>query len=143
MRLIKWNSDIFGVGHPGMDRQHKMWISIINNLYDTLSGNDAVLESGDILNDMLDYTRLHFSAEENLMISVDYPHYKQHKLAHERFINKLNRLQKDVNANKDVLGSDINDLLKSWLKNWLVDHIINMDKQYSSYLSGKSKPDQI
>ena len=137
MSLIQWESEIFSVGYPDMDDQHKIWISIINNLHGTLKGDDAVIESGEVLNAMLDYTQLHFSAEEALMLSVNYPGYKQHKLAHDRFIDKLNRLQDDLNSEEGILGADLMGIVSCWLKNWLVDHIVNMDKQYSSYLSAK------
>ncbi|VAX05907.1 hypothetical protein MNBD_GAMMA26-620 [hydrothermal vent metagenome] len=137
MSIIKWDPDMFSVKDPNIDDQHKTWISILNSLYNNLTAKGTAAQSRKILNAMLEYTQMHFATEEKLMLSIDYPKYKEHKVSHDRFIDKLTGLKHDLDAEDDILGIDLQHVLESWLKHWLVDHIINMDKQYSAYLPAK------
>ena len=66
MAFFKWSDDL-SVDVPEMDEQHKKLVSMIDELHNAMKdrhGSDIV---GKIINDMVNYTAIHFSSEEKLM----------------------------------------------------------------------------
>lgn len=71
--------------------------------------------------------------EERLLLQHTYPGYTQHKQLHANFINQLKDLQDRLENGHIRLTMKI---MRS-LRNWLKDHIQNIDRQYAPFLKGK------
>ena len=65
---FEWN-EIYELGIPEIDLQHKKLISISNELYDVATKGDVNLKitMSKILKNLTDYTVYHFTSEEEFM----------------------------------------------------------------------------
>ncbi len=113
-----------------IDRQHGRLIELINNLYTAFSNNDSRDTVGKILSELLDYTVTHFKYEESMMEKAKYPKVAEHMKMHESFIAKI-----QAEYDKFNHGENINGLLVlDFLRDWLITHIMKVDKEYAKYL---------
>jgi putative ATP-dependent endonuclease of the OLD family len=73
-----------------------------------------------------DYTKFHFSEEEEYMESIHYEGLEAQKRAHAAFIDRLEQVDPDeIDANPQEY---LNELLE-FLLNWLINHILYTDKK--------------
>jgi len=130
---IHWD-DKFVVGVPLIDQQHLRLMNIINDLYqlcDNESGsvNPYLIECSW---ETLAYLRHHFSTEEKLMLLLGFPGYRDHKTEHDAFIeNLLNQYRQFSLGEKGVSEKFVH-----MLKEWLLTHIINFDKEMANFFLG-------
>lgn len=132
MALIEWNEK-YSVNIKEFDDHHRKLVMLINELHEAMmkgSGKD-VLEK--IIKELAEYTSFHFSAEEKYFQKFNFPTYRQHKKEHDNFVAKVGEFQNNYSTGKVLLTMDIN----SFLKDWLLNHILKSDKDYSSFLNGK------
>ncbi len=130
--MIEWD-DKYSVGISIIDEQHKKLINIINNAIvliinkanDIAHSNDTE-EILEVLNEMIEYAKEHFAAEEAYMIKFHFVEYQLHKEEHFNFSDKTM-----VYRNK-VMGGDtkIACEILEYLKKWLVEHIQVTDRKY-------------
>lgn len=132
MPVFTWN-DSYSVSVGEMDSQHKKLIDIINKLYDSMQQGQSGAALSGIVGDLLNYTRQHFSAEERYMQQHGYPKYAEQKKEHEFFIDKVKKYQDDLNSGKTSFSVD----MSVFLKNWLVNHISKVDKEYGPFFNAK------
>ncbi len=123
MNLIVW-TDSLSVGIPIIDEQHKQLISIINDLYAAL--DTLVLEHS--LQKLSDYVVYHFSTEENIMRTCDYPDRLIHEDEHKALTEQVVAFTKD---------NSIPELLL-FLRDWLNNHILGTDKQLGTFLKNQN-----
>jgi hemerythrin len=76
---------------------------------------------------LVNYTRIHFSAEEKFFLSKNYADYNSHKSEHDKLTQKVIEFQGQFNSGKVALSLPI----MNFLKEWLVKHIMDTDKKYS------------
>lgn len=125
MSFVTW-SDNYSVGNLQMDNQHKKLIKMINDLHLAMSQGKGKEVVGRLINDLTNYTVVHFQDEERMMTEINFPRRDEHFRIHEQFVNKVSQFKKDYDNNKITLSMDI----MSFLKDWLTDHIQKMDKEY-------------
>jgi hemerythrin-like metal-binding protein len=130
--LIIWNETI-AIGILSMDSQHQRWIGLMNELYDAMRTGKAKAVVGRTLTNMLDYTQTHFTAEEKLIATHGYPEYKEHKQIHDGFIERIEGLSRRQQSHDDALTSEV----MNFLKEWLINHIQSVDRQYVPLLKSK------
>jgi hemerythrin-like metal-binding protein len=132
MPLITW-SDKYSVQIGLFDEQHKKLIGYINELHEAMrqrKGKDVI---PGILQNLISYTKVHFTKEEEIMKKHAYPGYGAQKEAHDKFIAKLDEFRQELN--KGSLSVPIN--VMSFMETWLINHIQVMDKKYGPFLGGK------
>lgn len=132
MAFFVWN-DRYSVGVTELDSQHKQLIKILNELFEAMTSGKTKEVLGKVLNELITYTKTHFSSEERYLQSYGYPSLTEHKKEHEAFVAKVSAFQKDFSAGKLSLSVE----MSSFLKNWLVQHISGVDKKYGSFLNSK------
>jgi hemerythrin len=129
--MIAW-SDEFSVEIQEIDEQHKCLVELINKLYTGLAAKDTSEAIEHVLDELVSYTRVHFAVEECLMRLFDYPGYDEHKKMHDKIVERVGEFQRQYKAGNHKVGMD----LLYFLKDWLMDHINKVDKQYTSHLTG-------
>ena len=131
-RFVKWK-DSYSVGVESIDNDHKKLLGMINQLQTAAhySTDDTMVET--ILNELIDYTKYHFSREEGLMTESNYPNTQQHKQQHVEMITQVERFICEYRKN----GTHTIDDVIQYLKSWLINHINGCDQDYSPYLKGK------
>jgi hemerythrin len=130
--LVEWN-DKLSLNIKEIDDQHKTLVKIINELHQAMIDRKSAQALGDIINGLIGYTKTHFSCEEKYFLKFDYKEAVAHKLAHKRFVEKVAAFKADFTAGKIMLSMEI----MSFLKDWLVDHIMGTDKKYAPLFKEK------
>lgn len=120
--------DSFKTGIELVDEEHKVLFDIIGKIHKTIQTElvhdkfDAIL---DILDELKEYTRVHFSDEENYMREIGYDGLAKQEILHQNFIDKLAELDlNDIDNNQETY---LYDFLE-FLQNWLINHILKVDK---------------
>lgn len=129
---IPWH-DGYKVGIETIDNQHRHLFEIADTLYSVItSGVPPTKEAVKALLDQCaDYVKLHFSHEEELMDATRYPSSSGHKKAHITFTAAVKNVIKDFTEGKDI---DLVELY-AFISDWLVEHIILVDRSLGSYLN--------
>ena len=123
--MIEWE-DKFSVGISIIDQEHKKLIDILNKASFANERNDNAVETLELLGDMIEYSRKHFSAEETYMLKFKFPEYQLHRNEHLDFIDNT------IRSHHSFISGDYqiaNEILE-YLKQWLVNHIQVTDKKY-------------
>ena len=122
-------TDDYLTGIALVDAEHKELFRIVDKAnqlvksFDELSGYDSIIE---ILNELKEYTKEHFSDEEEYMESIQYEGLSAQKRAHEAFIDKLENIDlAQIDANPQEY---LQELLE-FLLGWLINHILYTDKE--------------
>ncbi|MCX7820979.1 MAG: bacteriohemerythrin [Brevinematales bacterium] len=132
MAYIDWSSEL-SVGVNLFDEQHKKLVGIINKLYDAMKEGKGRNVLGEIFNELIEYTKFHFKAEEEVFLKYDYPGYSEQQREH----SKLTKEVMDLKDKYDKGNIFITVEMLSFLKDWLSHHILEVDKKYGPYLKQK------
>jgi len=132
MPRIYWDES-FSVNNEEIDKQHKKWIAIMNELHDSLmEGNINEYKTVNTIESMKEYVRDHFTYEEEYMQKINYPDLALHKNIHSKFYVQVSDYYNDIKSGRIVLTTEIMKILINWLKN----HILIEDKKYSIFTTG-------
>lgn len=128
-QLIHW-SDAFLVHIDAIDRQHKGLFQAMNHFYQACRDelNESTIQQR--LDELVKLAKQHLQDEEQLMQKANYSQLSGHKQVHVKLLTDLDRLLARFKAKEP--GSDMEIIM--FLKNWLIDHIFRVDKQYVSEL---------
>ncbi len=117
----------FYIGVESIDNEHKRLFEITDEIYQlmmdpyTPDKYDNILS---VLEQLKEYTRLHFENEEKYMESIAYKYMFSQKVDHAAFIEKLENIDLDeIDTDQDKA---IFNLL-NFLNDWLVTHILEKD----------------
>ena len=130
--LFPWK-DAYSVNICIVDSQHKVLVDLINELHQAMMMRTGKEHLGKALSSLVKYTQGHFKAEEGILLSNQYPDFVNHKAEHDRFTQTIVDFQSKFQRNEIGLTIDLMDLLK----NWLIKHIMGVDKKYVPHLSAK------
>jgi len=133
--LVEWHK-IYSVNSEVIDSQHKMLIDLINQLHQgiTRQMNDNIIKN--MLSCLVDYSLVHFDFEERLMERHGFPKHEtmEHKMEHENFKDFILAEQKKLeSSNGTIIGEEVLDFLKDWVLN----HILKVDKKLGDFLNQK------
>jgi hemerythrin len=132
MALISWQPN-YSVNIKEIDLQHRKLIDLINHLHDAMKTGKGKEVMSKILSELVDYTNYHFGNEEKLFDKHGYSESRTHKRQHADLVKQVVSYKNDFENGKSLLTMD----LMNFLKDWLTKHILDSDKQYSSFLNSK------
>jgi hemerythrin len=125
MAFMEWD-DTLSVNVAEIDEQHKKLIGMINIFFESIK-DEKQGALGTLLNSLIDYTKYHFSTEEKYMVQFDYINTDLHIKEHQHFTEKVLGIKERFDNNKLILTLEVT----SFLKDWIVDHVMKTDKRYS------------
>ncbi len=134
MPAIEWNKS-YSVNIPSLDEQHKKLFTIFNKTQDMIKSGKSESDLNEIFQDAINYALEHFNYEEKLMFENRYEKLSEHKLDHEKFIETVNNYISRFRSTDSVHPQPVEVL--GFLIDWLQNHILKRDKEYSSYLESK------
>jgi len=125
-----WTNE-YSVSIPGIDEQHKEFLSIVNSLFDladdkTFTDREAVAIIGKLIN----YSLYHLSTEEYIFAQTGFTGAPEHIATHDIFREKVISFEieiSDKNKDKKLVVRE----MAEFAGNWLMQHILIMDKKYS------------
>ena len=133
MSLLEFN-DSLKVQNKIIDQEHAVLIEYINLLQKAVENESSVRIIGQVLEGLTEYTNTHFFVEEEIMEAYEYPDRGNHLKAHDGFRGKLAELIESY-ENGDT---KLSDAVMNFLKDWLTEHILKIDKKLSDFLADKS-----
>ncbi|MEA1889724.1 MAG: bacteriohemerythrin, partial [Pseudomonadota bacterium] len=127
-----WKEE-YSVGIDSIDQQHKKLLSLINQLQTAVDYSTGKEFEREALDELVTYTKDHFSYEEGLMEKNAYPDFVAHKAQHVKMIRKVEDVLAEYDRDPETAMSNA----LNFLKDWLINHINGTDKEYSSFLIEK------
>lgn len=124
-------SENYSVGVKLIDKQHRHFFEIANELYDLIEQKVAQRKTlFSFINELGNYALYHFNTEEEYFRKFNYidaaPHIKEHNDFRER-IQKYISSARDIDTNIEGLVYEV----AGFSINWLSNHILIMDKKYA------------
>lgn len=114
-----------------IDRQHKDLVERFNRLHEAVQNRAPRPELYRQIDDIISHTRLHFAAEERVMLEAGYPMLEEHKKKHQELIHDALRLREKLN----LVGEELFD---DWLNHWpfgrVLAHIQYADHQLEDHI---------
>ena len=134
MTLITWDSSL-SVGITAFDNHHQHLIEILNELHTAMRAGSGKLVVGELLEQLVDYTKTHFASEESLLYKYKYPAYNAHIQEHAELTQKVVDFVKRYQNGEAALTIEV----MTFLKGWLTHHILETDKHYTAFLKAKGE----
>ncbi|HYM75503.1 MAG TPA: bacteriohemerythrin [Candidatus Dormibacteraeota bacterium] len=129
---FRWTK-AYSVNIEALDRQHEQLINTINELDQALRAGEGNSALDPLLDKLVKYSVDHFAAEEALMEWHQFPGLPTHRTQHEMFRRKL----ADFIACHKAHKAGVPVSLMLFMREWLKDHLLKTDKQYSAFLNAR------
>ena len=129
MAFLNW-TDKYSTGVKEIDRQHMGLVNALNELHAAMMKGQAAAVTGPLLQKVLDYTRDHFSWEENMMEGAGYPGLAPHRNHHLDLTKQVNEFVARFQS-----GERMNLELLDFLHDWLMNHIQKEDRAYGPWMN--------
>ncbi len=128
--------DTFHIGTEDMQAEHRSQFGMVDTLCDALRQGRDQSEIIDILEQVIDYTHVHFMAEQLLMRLHEYPQSQVHCREHARVLEQLQALRRDVHAGTVTNALDVIKTIRKGLR----AHIEESDLALSNFLGDRGVP---
>lgn len=122
---LLWREQL-SVGNNVIDSDHKYLIEIINRAEVSLSSKNRK-ELTVALDDLGQYSRLHFDREEKIASAVGYtqmPHLSQ---SHKELLGHLDQIRGEIDAMGQDWSTETVAHFTQFLRDWLINHVIKED----------------
>jgi hemerythrin-like metal-binding protein len=122
--MLTW-SEAMSLGIDTMDQDHKTVFELLNRCREALLAN-LENEANASIDDLISFSRTHFSREEAIMTACKYSGQANHQQVHQLLLNQAKKIRVSYQRG----GSGTTGMIES-LGSWWVDHIKAMDQAYS------------
>jgi len=133
MPIVTW-CDEYNVNVEEIDIQHRKILELVNNLHSSVEACIDKNELKDLLVELVEYTGMHFSTEEQLMEKYDYPEHEEHLSEHRILLQHMTDLVAVVSRGKYPTFFSDYDVSTDWA----LVHISEFDKSLGAYLNSKN-----
>ncbi len=124
--LIENFAQRFTLGMVQMDNTHAEFVELINRL-----GRADKAEFITLFPTLIEHTRAHFDAEQQLMEGSRFPATGEHRSEHQRVMGELTRFGEKVAAGSTALGRAY---IREQLPQWFEQHTLTMDSALAVHL---------
>jgi len=128
--LLTWNHSCT-VGVRAMDDQHGILMDTMNELRLAMSHGSTREQMNELLNRLIEFMRMHFWSEEQLLEQTGFPGLAEHRVEHEKLLMQVRESAHRAQHNENV---GMRPLL-AFLRDWYVEHIEGMDQGYGTWLN--------
>ena len=129
MAQIEWSQE-FSIGNATIDREHKLLIAQINQLYEQLSLPIDTEAIETLLTEIQTDISAHFVLEELLMHEVGFAEFEGHKQDHERLLDQIQDMI--FHFREDPKNGE--ELLKNRMSDWFSHHFKSFDARLHDQL---------
>jgi len=121
------------LGVPEIDAQHAIQIRLVDALEGAVAAGRERETADGILERLLEYTRVHFLAEELMMRLESYPGYEAHVEEHGDLERQLESLRSDYGkGDRTVTLETVHTL-----RNWVAGHVETHDRAFARFLASR------
>ncbi len=132
MAIISWK-DCYATGISQFDEEHQNLVIQVNSLYEAIRAREADTRLAEIIPALVAYTETHFRHEEDLMQEHQYPDLNPHIQEHDELRSKV----ADFLAQLEQGNPDLPLQLFGFLREWLLNHIVETDGKYGEFFREK------
>lgn len=132
MAVISWK-EIYETGIVTLDNEHRGLVQKINQLYEAVRDKRGEEVLGEILTALVAYTVDHFQHEEKLMAEYHFPGLEDHQKIHQELIAAVEELKQRATSDTEDLAKE----LLTFLRAWVLEHILKVDKEYGAFLESR------
>ena len=131
--MVQWK-DSYSVGNLQIDAQHRQLLAMCQQCEELLEtrGMEDNSRIHLLLNDLSEYVRSHFDYEESLLRQHGYPKLLEHIAEHNEYWEQLANILAKASS-----GRDERDDVRRLLQQWWMHHILEVDMQYRSCVTGQ------
>lgn len=130
MAIFNW-LEKYNINVDQIDVQHKKLVRLLNELASAMSNGEGKTVLEDILTQLIDYTIVHFKDEESYFDKIDYPQADKHRNEHKDLVEQVMQFKDNYDSGKAGLTIE----LMLFLKEWLIKHICDTDKEFGNALN--------
>jgi hemerythrin len=131
MQLVRW-LDIYELGVPVIDTQHKNLIFLLNDTYRAFFNNNKTKENfiEEVLDNFINFYSVHFATEEKFMELIDYPFLYHHRDLHSEILSTLYMYKEEYDETKEI---SIDSFL-TLVNQWIFEHLTSEDTKIREYI---------
>lgn len=133
MAFMSWRQD-YEVGVAQIDREHRYLFDLVNACHDSHVRDGSAMALQQVLSRLVAYAEEHFQNEERLMQDGAFPRWQAHHALHEALFDAIFELNEKRAAGTARAGMET----LSFLKRWLLDHILKEDMEFADFLHRKA-----
>lgn len=130
MALLTWNHACT-VGVRSMDDQHGIIMDTMNELRLAVVRGLGREQVSEVLDRLIEFTRMHFRNEEKLMKQYPFPGCEEHCVEHQRILAQILQSSHRVQHGEQM---QMRSLL-CFLRESYSEHIESMDREYGPWLN--------
>jgi len=127
---LNWNHACT-VGVSSMDDQHGILLDTMNDLRLASVHGAGREKVCDLLNQFIEFTRMHFLSEEQLMEHYGFPGLQEHRAEHQRLLAQMLEAAQCAHQGESFAM----ETLLEFLSDWFMEHIGAFDRQYAPWLN--------
>jgi hemerythrin len=128
--LLAWR-DAYNVEVREIDEQHRRLFELVNLLYSGIVFERRIASVEAVLDELVDYARMHFALEESLLRPFHDSGCGEHKAIHDNIVARVLAYQVQFKKGDYKVGMD----LLFFLQEWLMEHINTVVKECKWRLS--------
>jgi hemerythrin len=117
-------------GFKGMEGEHRVQIGLMTAFREAIGGGRGAAEADEILDHLLDYSKMHFMSEQLLMRLYEYGDYESHMADHDRMLQEMETVRARYRSGEDPFDKEAVDTLITGL----IAHINRTDGPLGEYL---------
>ncbi len=112
----------YSIDNQKIDSQHQKLFELAAKVENAVYKFVKRDELKEILIELFNYMKEHFSYEENYMREIHYPHFFTHKQMHKKIIHDMSNLIQNIKTT-----NDLKEKLYTIMSDWLLNHILRQD----------------
>jgi len=128
--LLTWNHAC-SVGVRAMDDQHGILMDTLNELRLATVRGLGREQINEVLDRLIEFTRMHFWSEEQLMEQNKFPGLAEHRSEHQQLLAQI------LQSSHRVLHGEMMQMrpLLGFLRDSYAEHIGGMDREYGPWMN--------
>jgi hemerythrin len=130
MALLTWNH-LCSVGVEAMDDQHGLLMDTMNELRREAVRGSGREQVSEVMDRLIEFTRMHFWSEEQLMEKHDFPGLAAHRTEHQRILAQILQSSQRLRHGEKMWMRP----LLHFLRESYAEHIERMDCEYGPWLN--------
>ena len=119
-----------------IDEEHRTLLTIANHVIELQQPHKDAEDLKLAIKELYDYVHYHFEREIKMMREVGYPDVEDVTEKHDRIIADMNTYLRSSKHVGELLSS-----FRVLVNCWVIDHIMQEDKKFHSFLIAKRKQD--
>ncbi|MFQ6342873.1 bacteriohemerythrin [Campylobacter sp. VTCC 70190] len=129
-KLIPVWDEKYSINDEKIDAQHKKLFELAAKIENAVYKFVQRDELKEILTELFNYMKEHFSNEEDYMQDIHYPYLNEHKIMHKNIIHDMSHLIQNIKTT-----NDLKEKLYTIMSEWLLEHILHHDVMIGNWLS--------